>query len=144
MNNPTTDTLFKKIGQLSAELYLYYPYTSEGNPRKLKRRNELICLGRDAKTRQFLSKIKMPALPLLLSNKELRESLKPREKSPLFGIVSNAISQKAAKLSKSVTRAIREERQKKQTHILYRLESPKSGEWIDESPLTEEQFKAML
>ena len=113
-------------------------------PKKSRRTNSFVCLGRDSKTRAFLRQVKMPALPLLADNIDLRNSLKPREKSPIFEAITNAFALKANALQKKISLAIEEEKSKEEINILYRLEPPKNGEWIEENPLTGEQFNALL
>ncbi len=87
-----------------------------------KKRSEFICLGKGAKTRQFLKELKSPALPLFKDNAELREFTKPRDKSPLFRVVAATIASKAQDLKNQV----REARKvlPPNPEILYRLEPP--------------------
>lgn len=129
---------FATIAQVDAA----FSYLME--PKKSRKTNQFICLGRDSKTRVFLRRVKMPALPLLVGNKDLREKLKPREKSPLFRVVAGAIALKTSRLSQEISLAIKEEKLKEATKILYTLEPPKIGEWIEENPLTEKEFNALL
>lgn len=63
-------------------------------------------------TKGLIAKINLPPLPLLASNKALRESLKPREKSPLFKVVASAIAVKYSNLLEEITDAIQQEKQK--------------------------------
>ena len=137
MPKPTQDELLSTVGKLSAELYLSYADTNK----KKSKENKLTCLGRDSKTRLVLNRIRMPLLPLLAKNKDLRKSLEPRQKSPLFKVVASAIALKANHLQKQITRASKQEESKE---ILYRLEPPEDGEWIDKNPLTGEQFNALI
>jgi hypothetical protein len=65
-------TQFATVDQVNNAFY----YLTE--QKKRRQTNEFFCLGRDDKTRMFLRQVKMPVLPLLADNKELRDSLKPR------------------------------------------------------------------
>lgn len=113
-------------------------------PKKRRKTNDFICLGRDSKTREFLRQVKMPALPLLADNVSLRKSLEPREKSPLFKVVAGAIALKTSKLREEIALAVQEEKSKELIEILYTLEQPEDGEFIDESPLTDKEFNALI
>lgn len=63
-------------------------------------------------TKGLIAKISLPPLPLLASNKALRESLKPREKSPLFKVVASAIGSKYHNLKEQISDAIQQEKEK--------------------------------
>jgi hypothetical protein len=119
-----------------------FDYLTE--PKKRRKTNDFICLGRDSKTREFLRRVKMPALPLLADNVDLRKSLESRQKSPLFRVVAGAISLKTSKLREEISLAVQEEKSKEIVEILYTLEQPKDGEYIDSNPLTEKEFNALI
>lgn len=106
---------------------------------------QVFCIGRCHKTRKFISerlKYRLPPLPLLLSNKELRESLESRRKSPLFRIVAASIATKAKNLKEEI-KAAQNFSPRQDCPVLYRLEPPKDGE---ESylPLTWEEYQVMV
>lgn len=107
-----------------------------------KKRSEFLCIGAGHKTREFIKHLKdndrLLPIPLFTDNRELRESLKPREKSPLFRIVAASIASKAKNLKEEIKQAqkpyIRQE-----YPILYRLEPPMDGEKIYDA-LTEKEY----
>ncbi len=87
-----------------------------------KKRSEFLCIGRGHKTRKFLKDFKLPPLPLLRDNLDLRTSLKPREKSPLFRVAAAAIAAKARNLNEQIKEARKV--LPSNNSILYRLEPP--------------------
>jgi hypothetical protein len=119
-----------------------FDYLTE--PKKRRKTNDFICLGRDSKTREFLRQVKMPALPLLADNVDLRKSLESRQKSPLFRVVAGAIALKTSKLREEITLAVKEEKAKTVETKPYTLEDPKDGEFVDENPLTDKEFNALI
>lgn len=110
-----------------------------------KKRSEFFCIGSGHKTRKFINerlKHRLPAIPLFKNNKELRESAKPREKSPLFRVVAAAIASKTQDLKEQI-KAAQNFSPRQDYPVLYRLEPPKDGE---ESylPLTWEEYQIMI
>lgn len=63
-------------------------------------------------TKVLIAKINLPPLPLLASNKALRESMRPREKSPLFKIAASAINNKYQFLKAELAEALEQEKAK--------------------------------
>ncbi len=63
-------------------------------------------------TKKLIGRINLPPLPLLVSNRSLRESMKTREKSPLFKVVASAIAVKYGNLLGEITDAIQQEKEK--------------------------------
>lgn len=96
------------------------------------------CLGSDKKGYEVIKRIKLPPLPLLLNNKELRESLESRRKSPLFRIVAASIATKAKNLKEEIKAA--QKINPIEYPVLYRLEPPMDGEKIYDA-LTEKEFQ---
>lgn len=115
-----------------------YLLSDKERPKKI---TPYFCLGRGHKTRVFIKQLNLPPIPLFQDNIELRESLKPRAKSPLFRVVAAAIASKTNDLKEQIKAA---QKLDAPTHsVLYRLEPPKDGE---ESylPLTWEEYQIMV
>ena len=111
-----------------------YLLTSEPH----KKSNPYICIGSGDKTRAFLKRVNLPPLPLLKDNASLRESLKPREKSPLFRIVASQLAFKFQDLKQQIKDARKFDPPK--YPVLYRLEPAIDGE-IPNDPLTWEDYQ---
>lgn len=93
-------------------------------PKKRRKWTPTITIGpKTLITKKVISKLKLPPLPLMISNKELRENMKDREESPLYKIAAFAISEKFNSIKKEIKTAIKEENAKEMSpQILYRLE----------------------
>ncbi len=82
-------------------------------PKRQKKFRRLVCIGRQTiATKELIERINLPPLPLLVGNKTLRESMKVREKSPLFKVVASAIGSKYQFLKEEITDAIQQEKEK--------------------------------
>lgn len=107
-----------------------------------KKRSEYLCIGAGHKTREFIKHMgdndRLLPIPLFLDNKEIRDSLKPREKSPLFRIVAASLASKAKNLGEEIKQA-RKPYARQEYPILYRLEPPMDGEKIYDA-LTEKEY----
>jgi hypothetical protein len=106
---PAKDTHLQSrpIAAINAAFY----YLDE--PKKRKKFTRLVCIGpKTITTKELIGRINFPPLPLLAGNKALRESLKPREKSPLFKIVASAIGSKYYDLKEQISDAIQQEKEK--------------------------------
>lgn len=97
-------------------------------PKKRRHSTPMVCFGpRSILTKELIVRVcnssNYPPLPILKSNAELRKTIQPREKSPLFRIAASAISLKYNNFKKEIKKAIEEEKSKAPPdHILYRLE----------------------
>lgn len=130
-------TQFVDVRQVNAALFYL------DIEKKEKKRAKYLCLGRDSKTREFLSKLVLPPIPLLMDNVDLRNSLKPREKSPLYRVVAAAWACKFKNLGDEVKAALKDQASQSTYPVLYRLEPPKDGESSNE-PLTWEEYQILL
>jgi len=116
-----------------------YLLSDKERPKKI---TPYFCLGRGHKTRIFIKQLNLPPIPLFRDNIELRESLKPRTKSPLFRVVAAAIASKTNDLKERI-RTAQNFSPRQDYSVLYRLEPPKEGE-ESYSPLTWEDFQIMV
>jgi len=130
-------TQFVDVRQVNAALFYL------DIEKKEKKRAKYLCLGRDAKTREFLSKLVLPPIPLLADNVDLRNSLKPREKSPLYRVLAAACVYKFKSVKEEIKTALKDQTNQQTYPVLYRLEPPKDGEPSNE-PLTWEEYQALL
>ena len=107
-----------------------------------KKRSEFICIGAGHKTREFIKHMgdndRLLPIPLFVDNKELREQIKPREKSPLFRVIAASLASKAKNLGEEIKQA-RKPYTRQEYPILYRLEPPMDGEKIYDA-LTHQEY----
>jgi hypothetical protein len=101
----------------------------------------IIVFGRSKHDAQLLNRIKMPALPLLMSNRRERAKLcTPNVFKRCFGFATF----KCRALIKVITRAIKQEKQKQmiiwQFNLQMQLQDPLPHEPVEQNPMTHEQF----
>ncbi len=122
----TTKYLWKELSACKKQVNSALEYLEQ--PKKKRRWTPTITVGpRSIATKKLIVRVcnspNYPPLPILKSNAELRKTIQPREKSPLFRVAASAISLKYKNLEKQIKEAIKEEKSKvPPDHILYRLE----------------------
>jgi hypothetical protein len=133
-------TQFVDIKQVNAAFrYLTEPKKPLSSISFFFRNVPLLCIGRGAKTRAIIQRMSFPELPLFADNKELRESLKPRAKSPLFRVVASTIAFKAKGIKDDIRDAINQEKNKQMIYPQLFALIPAENEELH-MPLTWEEY----
>lgn len=104
----------------------------------------MIVFGRSEHDAQLIQRLKMPALPLLMSNRKQRQKL--IKQSFLKRWLASATF-KCIAMNKVFKRAFEQEKQKQMVVYKFELQSllqaPLQHEYVDDNPLTMEQFQQL-